>query len=277
MKKSRYYKRDDVGLERALQHIEEAKQLSQELGGTDKDVKGYFFSLSKDKLKKLFNDYGDKFGEDKKNYAMETYEDWKTGKRQMSGLVASRLYSMLPPTMPLETKYSMVKTLWDKYGPCTNKILVAGVDSTAEEVHLKASEHLLKTVEDWEVNTNLKKRFKWLSGGDVQIQEKLLNHFKDFEKNQIIEGLKNKVPVLLQFKKENQDISGSLNEKIKIGNHKLEIKFDLETEGIELFDPEEYVDASYEDYNSHLNKKGNDYTGWIIFFIVIVIIISLTS
>ena len=57
---------------------------------------------------------------------METYEDWKTGKRQMSGLVASRLYSMLPPTMPLETKYSMVKTFGINMVFVPTKILVAG-------------------------------------------------------------------------------------------------------------------------------------------------------
>ena len=258
-----------------MQHIEEAKQLSEELGGTDKDVKGYFFSLSKAKLEKLFNDYGNKYGEDKKSYAIETYKDWKNGKRQMSGLVASRLYSMLPPTMPLETKYSMVKTLWDKYGPKTDKVLVVGKDTTAEQIHLQVSEYLIKTVEDWEVNSNLKKRFKWLSGGDIQIQEKLLNHFKEFEKTQIIEGLKNKVPVLLKFNHENKNITGSLKEKIKIGNHKLEINFDLEAEGIELFDPEDIVEEVYEDYN--YRNKNNDYTGWIVFIIFIMIIIFLAN
>ena len=64
---------------------------------------------------------------------------------------------MLPPTMPLETKYSMVKILWDKYGPSTNKILMAGEGATAQQIHIKASEYLLKTIEDWEVNPNLKK------------------------------------------------------------------------------------------------------------------------
>lgn len=34
----------DIGLERALQHIREGEELSRELGGTDKDVKQYFFS-----------------------------------------------------------------------------------------------------------------------------------------------------------------------------------------------------------------------------------------
>ena len=38
-------RRRNYGQERALQHIQEAKDLSRELGGTDEDVKSYFFSL----------------------------------------------------------------------------------------------------------------------------------------------------------------------------------------------------------------------------------------
>lgn len=34
-----------IGLERAKAHIEAARQLSMELGGTDRDVKAYFFGL----------------------------------------------------------------------------------------------------------------------------------------------------------------------------------------------------------------------------------------
>ena len=45
------YSSRSAGLERALQHIEEAKQLTRELGGTDKDVKEYFFSLPTNELK----------------------------------------------------------------------------------------------------------------------------------------------------------------------------------------------------------------------------------
>ena len=86
--------------------------------------------------------------------------------------------------------------------------------STASQIHSHASKYLLKTITDWEVSPNLKKRFNWLSSGDVQIQEKLLNHFKDLEKKQIIDGLKKKMPVLLEFTKSNQDITGSLTETI---------------------------------------------------------------
>lgn len=269
MRRRRYYKSRNIGLERALQHIEDAKVLSEELGGTDKDVKEYFFSLPQSKLKKLFSDYGKKYGSEVKEYAVETFSDWKSGKRKMSGLVAGRLYAMLPPTMPLETKYSMVKVLWDKYGPRTNKILKAGNGASPKQIHTEASKYLLKTVKDWEVNQNLKKRFEWLSSGDVRIQEKLLNHFKDLEKIQIIDGLKKKMPVLINFNNENQEITGSLTETIKIGNHNLKIRFDLDSDGIEFINPED-------DYIPEASDGGGSSIIWIglVIFLIILMIAS---
>ena len=269
MRKKRYYRQKNIGLERALKHIEEANILSEELGGTDKDVKEYFFSLPENKLKKLFRDYGKKYGEDVKDYAIETFPQWRSGKRKMSGLVASRLYSMLPPMMPIDTKYSMVKVLWDKYGPSTNKILMAGDGSTASQIHSHASKYLLKTITDWEVSPNLKKRFNWLSSGDVQIQEKLLNHFKDLEKKQIINGLKKKMPVLLEFTKSNQDITGSLTETINIGNHKLKIKFDLEAQGIEFIDPQDEI--------INIEPESNNSFIWIGLILVVIVLLLMNS
>ena len=49
------------GYERARQHIEDAQRLSRELGGTDVDVKKYFFSLPSNQLNVILTEYGEKF------------------------------------------------------------------------------------------------------------------------------------------------------------------------------------------------------------------------
>ena len=54
--------RNRVGYERAKQHIEDAKRLTEELGGTDTDVKNWFFSLSANKRSIIFKKYGQKYG-----------------------------------------------------------------------------------------------------------------------------------------------------------------------------------------------------------------------
>lgn len=87
------------GLEAAKKHIEEAEQLSEELGGTDKDVKQWFFNLSAQEREEIFIRYTHVNGADAGSYARATFHDWRTGKRQMSGLVAGRLFSLLPPIM----------------------------------------------------------------------------------------------------------------------------------------------------------------------------------
>ena len=104
-----------------------------------------------------------------------------------------------------------------------------------------------------------------MSSGDVQIQEKLLNHFKDLEKKQIIDGLKKKMPVLLEFTKSNQDITGSLTETINIGNHKLKIKFDLEAQGIEFIDPQDEI--------INIEPESNNSFIWIGLILVVIVLL----
>ena len=227
----------NIGLERALQHIEEARELSDQLGGTDNDVKEYFFNLNSKDLKDLLSKYGKKYGPDKKEYAEKIFPYWKSGKTAMSGLVAGRLYDLLPPMMPLEQKYSMIQALWEKYGPKSEKILTFGKDNSIEQLHKEISAYLTNVVQDWEISDNLKKRFDWLSQGDVKLREKLLNHFKDLEKKQILDGLKLKLPVLKDFFIKNDEITKSVKETVVIGNHKLTIKLDDNTKEIIFSDP----------------------------------------
>ena len=48
-----------AGYRAAMRHIEEGKALSRELGGTDEDVKAYFFGLSRRELSEIFDEYGE--------------------------------------------------------------------------------------------------------------------------------------------------------------------------------------------------------------------------
>jgi hypothetical protein len=99
------------GLEKALQHIEEGRRLSIELGGTDRDVKQYLFSLGPTELKPILDAYERQHGQQAREYAQDTIPQWRSGKRQMSGLVAARLFSLLPAFMPVERKFDLVKSL----------------------------------------------------------------------------------------------------------------------------------------------------------------------
>ena len=105
------YRKRDPGREAALKHIEAARRLSAELGGTDKDVKAYFFSLDPRELRPILDEYERQFGRSARDYAEQTIPRWRNGSRKMSGRVASRLFSLLPQHMPLRKKYELIKSL----------------------------------------------------------------------------------------------------------------------------------------------------------------------
>src|SRR5713226_2467806 len=95
----RYYRDRSYGRERALEHIAAARRLSAELGGMDQGVKAYFFCLSPTELSALLDEYERKYRRQAREYAADTIPKWRSGKVQMSGMVAERLFNLLPPRM----------------------------------------------------------------------------------------------------------------------------------------------------------------------------------
>ena len=150
----------------------------------------------------------------------------------MSGLVAGRLFNLLPPSMPLDTKYGMVKTLWEKYCPKSHRCVVVGPDATEEAVSAFVEAYLLESVLAYKIPDPLERRFRWLSAGDVNIYQQLLNHFLDIEKQLVIDGARQQIPMLLKHLRENGDITRGLTKHIEIGKHDLELGFDPRATGV---------------------------------------------
>ena len=55
---------------------------------------------------------------------------WRTGRVQMSGMVAERLFNLLPPRMPLGVKYKLVE------GLCTMLARVPNIGSELEPTQM---------------------------------------------------------------------------------------------------------------------------------------------
>jgi hypothetical protein len=226
------------GYERALQHIEEARQLSEELGGTDKDVKDYFFTLPPAQLAPILDEYERRFGKDKREYAELTLPKWRTGRVAMSGLVASRLFSLLPPTMPLPQKYKLTENLWRHVGPSSRKRLRIGLDSDLNAVVSAVRAHIEDVVIHYRIPDGLERRFQWLSAGDVGIKQELLNHLRNMEKSLVIDGASLQLPVMLAHLSGAEGINTHrLAQVLKIGKHELEILVDTDSTGVKLEEP----------------------------------------
>lgn len=219
----RGYKKNIGGNKFAERHIQEAEAFSTEIGGTDKDVKEYFFSLSRTELNAILSQYGIEYGSSAESYAREAFSRWKSGATKMSGLVAKRLFSILPPRMPLSKKYELAENVWIHFGPKSKASFVVSFDACVEEVAHKVALKLDNDVTYYSIPSQVKNRFDWLSSGDVTIQEQLLNHFRNLQKNLAIERVRKELPILQNQMKMNPDTTGLLRSVIAIHKHEVSI------------------------------------------------------
>jgi hypothetical protein len=229
--------RSRCGLEVALRHIEDARRLSEELGGTDSDVKVYFFQLDGKELRAVLDEYGLKYGKGKKEYAEEILPLWRSGSRKMSGLVAERLFNLLPPRMPLSTKYDMVRTLWEQNSPMSHASFVVGPDCDPNVATREIEGHLLEVVTKYKIHDPLEKRFRWLSSGDVSIRQELLNHFLHEERRLIESDVRTRIPVLLDHLRHAGCWTDRITQEYMIGKHKIDLFFEPRERGIRKGSP----------------------------------------
>jgi hypothetical protein len=224
-----------IGLERAKAHIEAARQLSIELGGTDQDVKSYFFGLPAAEVRAVLEEYGHKYGLQAKEYAQETIPKWRTGRVHMSGLVAGRLYALLPTRMPLEAKYKLTEDLWRHVGPSSKKTLRVGSNVSIDAMIDVAYRHIDDVVTYYKIPVDLERRFNWLSSGDIEVKQTLLNHLRVLEKTLVVNALRARLPVLMDHLNSSEGrFTQRLAQVAKVGKHELEILLDRNHTGVRL-------------------------------------------
>ncbi len=229
----RHNRRNDYGRVAALQHIEEARKLSELLGGTDVDVKKYFFALPEGDLKAVLDEYEQQYGSNKREYAEHALPQWRHGRKQMSGLVAERLFKLLPPRMPLSIKYEMVRTIWEKYSPRSDTTFVIGPDCDPAIAAQEMERHLLENVMQYKIPAPMESRFSWLSSGDIAVQQILLNHFLDEERNLIATDARTRTQIILKHFETNEQWTESIRQEYTVGHHKLVLFFDFRASGIQ--------------------------------------------
>ena len=261
-RRSGNYRPRSAGMERALQHIEDAKRLSHELGGTDQDVKTYFFSLSKSQLDPILREYGRIHGSSSKSYAEDALPKWKSGKVQMSGLVAERLFKLLPPKMPIKKKYELVENLWRNLGPKSQKTFTVGYDISIDQIIAEVSNHTDKVIEDFAIPENLENRFKWLSAGDVNIRQQLLNHLQKIERQSVLNGAREQVPTIIDhLNSPGGQATKSATQELKVGNHSVRLEFEKSHSGIS----EGSIRKQH--FQSSSSSDGSGF-GWLIWLIM---------
>jgi len=229
----RSYGHRSTGHERALEHIREAEALSRELGGTDEDVKKYFFSLSAIQLKAILDKYETQYGKSARVYAEETFPKWKSRRVHMSGTVAERLFNLLPPTMPMETKFQLVESLWNHVGPSSTKTYYIGLNADLEDLARRMKEHLEEVVIRYDIPSSMEGRFNWLSQGDVGIKQQLLNYFRQQEKLLLSKAVQTQLPVLINhLNSEKGTLTTHVAQVLKVGKHEVRVVFNELVNGL---------------------------------------------
>lgn len=237
-------RRGAYGYERAREHISQAAQLSKVLGGTDRDVKAYFFALGPDRLRLIFGAYEKTYGKAARDYAEKTLPNWRAGRTQMSGLVAERLFQFLPPWMPLADKYRLTETLWKHYGPSSRKFMLIGLEVPPDEVAAAAQTHLSTVIGEFNVPPALADRFAWLAAGDVQVKQVFLNRLLDAERALAAESIRQQLPVLLNhLAADSRGLTGRIAQTVKVGKHELEIVLNKRYKGLTLVDRMPYASS----------------------------------
>jgi hypothetical protein len=233
-----YRSRDKISHEYARQHIEDYYRLVRELGGSVEDVKQYLFSLPPQKLREIFDAYEAKHGTQKRNYLQSTIEQWRTGKRRMSGTVAERLFALLPSRMPPAIKYQLIENLWDHVGPKSKRTLRVGLDANLEQTLDAIRSHIEEVVTHFRIPEELERRFNWLAAGASHAKQDLLNYLRSKEKTLVIEGARIQLPVLLDhLRGDAGQYTHRVAQVLKMGNHELELLIDKNASGVAVVEP----------------------------------------
>ena len=216
-----YYRSHTYGRQRALAHLAAAKQLTAQLGGMDQAVKAYFFNLSPMELSAILDDYQRAYGSQAREYATDTIPKWRSGRVQMSGMVAERLCNLLPPRMPLGVKYKLVEGLWHHVGPSSKHRIRVGANADVDDVIELARSTITEFVVNYKIPEILERRFNWLSAGDISLKQMLLSHIQEVEKTVVVEAVRAQVPVMLEHLRSAGSQTGRLAQIVRVGKHEL--------------------------------------------------------
>jgi hypothetical protein len=231
------YDRESAQTKARKAHVEAAAAFSKEVGNADEIVKKTFFALTGKAQKHILDRYEELYGREAREYAEITIPKWYSGQRRMSGLVARRLFELIPPLMPVEQKYEIVEIVWKRHGPQSEKYVYVGPDADQSALIADIEQYFSTLKVKYTIPPELERRFDWLSDNDVAVKQKLLNHFMEGQQSAAIASARLNIEMMLS--RLNHDAVGSITKlsyTLLVGNHRLELCADRFRRGYEFSD-----------------------------------------
>jgi hypothetical protein len=228
-RRTQYYRRQrryTANYRAAQAHIEEARAFEDAIGDPVKDVKQYFLEMNSGELTALFKDYGARYGRAAENYARTTFPKWKAGSTTMSGLVAKRIFEFLPPRLPPAVKLELARNIWTHFGSKSSHHFTVGPSADIEAVMVAIVSKLDDYVADYTIPDEIKERFDWLSEGDIEAKEALLNYFRKLDGTVAADSLRLRLPILQAQMQNHESTTSLITTSFDVHGHHFEISID---------------------------------------------------
>lgn len=265
--KYKRYRRYNSDISEALRHIQEAEEFNIRTYGADRIIKNYFFNMTPELREKVFREYGRIYGPERLDYARDTYEKWKTGQVKMSGMVAKRIFDLMPRYLTPEQRMSVVEYIWRKLRRHDSVYFRFSPVVTASDLQKKLQGYLEEHVKTREVPEDLKKEFSWLSSEDTAVYEKLLNRFLDLDRQRILTTVRLTMQKVQQFLRnpDNAVYLQKFEQTVKTDGLEIHLLFDPGVEGVSI--------TSHDPRFRRPSTAEDNYMGWGC--LVIIVIVSL--
>lgn len=150
-----------------------AANFSKSIGDIDGEIQHIFLHLQYSKLEEVYRLYGALYGKSAKDYARKTYQSWKSGFVQMSGMIADRLLDLVPAVLSSEQRFELVKKV--RAAQIPKVFLTLNCSPTNwREVVVPAIGSLIDKNNHVQFDPKVMQRIHWLAYGDVIAAQKLL-------------------------------------------------------------------------------------------------------
>ena len=154
-------------------HVSQRQQLTIMFAGIDKNIQKIFFALNDQSLDKLLKTYGQLHGKSAEEYARKTFPNWKNGKTELSGQTSERLLNLIPPYLPQNIKYELIKKLRNHYLKKRSKYVSTTPENWKNDI-IPAVNELVRLSSDFKLPETLIRRAAWLANGDVDAANRIL-------------------------------------------------------------------------------------------------------
>ena len=216
----------EYGYEHEHRRIEDAERLRTELGEAEAQTRETFLNLDNQRLSRLLHAYRLRYGQRQYEYCIVTLPKWRSGRQKMSGLVAERIFDLLPRFVTSSERQQIAEKLWKHLSPGSDNKLLVSPKSSPAEVREALDDYARRYIRSYNFPDQLRDRFAWIANRDVDLTQRLLNHFQQMEYHIAAETIRVRLPIITEkLSTLDRGLTATATEEIRVGKHRLKIVF----------------------------------------------------